>query len=172
MSKKRPPNYERTLKHQLGEALDTARNAASAAQAARKQRDEAQAELAEIRETMKARIANLENQLGAEQRQRAAISQALQDRIKRIRDLFATIFNLHVEIGRKDGYITRVRERDNPSGPESTQEPNADPGALRESLARAVGESAVASILDSVDSDTLDQVLGRNPDQGFERTQF
>jgi len=172
MSKRRTTPRERELRRQLNEATDIARNAASATQLARTERDEAKAELAEIRETMKARIANLENQLGAEQRQRAAISQALQDRIKRIRDLFATIFNLHVEIGRKEGYIARVRERDNPSGPESTQGPDADPGALRESLAQAVGESAVASILDSVDSDILDQVLGRSPDQGFERIQF
>lgn len=115
-------------------------------------------------------IFSLRKQLEMETNNRAAALAMVNSRDKKIRSLFETILTLNIELGRKEGYISRVRERDNPYGPEPTQEPNADPGLVRENLASAMGERAVASILDNIDLDMLDNVLGRPADMNFERT--
>lgn len=152
------------LQRQLNEALDTARNATSALQTARLERGEARDAAAAAR----AEIASLKSDsalysqsvLAEHQRQHA-----------HIRRLFTSVFRLNLELARKGGYIDRVKETD------AKGEPIIDPelgwpeevNAEREKLAGARSETMVARVIDGMDTDVLDAVLGRDPDADYMR---
>lgn len=142
------------LQRHLDAVLDTARNAASTLQAVRYERDQARKEA--------------EDAGNSEKNIRAQV--ALQR--THVRRLFASIFHLNLELARKNGYIDRVRETDEDrsiAGPASDEISPEQVDAAREYLAGARSDKMVARVIDGMDTDVLDQVLGRTNDADYER---
>lgn len=85
-----------------------------------------------------------------------------------IRRLFASVFTLNLELARKGGYIDRVKETDANRVDITEPEPGRiwpeQVDAAREDLAGARSERMVARVIDGMDTEVLDQVLGREPD--------
>lgn len=89
-----------------------------------------------------------------------------------VRRLFNSIFHLNLDLARKVGYIDRVKETDSDIRTSvepimATDFPDID--RERDALAGARSEKMVASVIDGMDSDVLDQVLGRDPDADYDR---
>lgn len=149
------------LQRQLDAALDATRNAGSAAQTARIERDQARMKVEEAAQQL------IENdrhfvRLQAESRRDS----------QHIRRLFNSIFHLNLELARKAGYIDRVKEMDSVHvGMPVVSEP--DMGTIidreRDNLANARSDRRVASVIDGMDSEVLDQVLGRDDEADYDR---
>lgn len=149
------------------ENLKIVLNDADASMAAlAKQRDEARAE----RDQARQEIESL-NQSGQIYGQ-AVLADSIRQR-QHIRRLFNSIFILNLELARKAGYIDRVKETDENKVDLFEPEPGhiwpEQVDAAREELAGARSERMVNRVIDGMDSDVLDQVLGRTDDADFER---
>lgn len=136
-------NARQKLQDALGEAQSTIRNAEQALSEARNERDKAREALGKFTEA-----ANAHN------RQNMA----------KIRALFGTIFAISIERARSGGYIDRVREIDNKNGISvGSVEAEIDFDRLRDDIATSP-ERQRDRILDGLDQETFDTVLGR-PEQ-------
>lgn len=89
-----------------------------------------------------------------------------------IRKLFSIIYRQSLDSEHKAGWMARVREKENAT--QSASAPYEDDNIARldlslerERLAGATGDRAVGRIIDSMDTETLDAVLGRGAD-GFQ----
>lgn len=143
---------EAKLQRQIDEADANLRNANSSLAYVRTRRDEA-----------------------VEQRDKATALTAHLDAVntrhrQHIRRLFASIFTLNLELARKGGYIDRVKETESTNKVDITESeldrmwPEQEIAAARDDLAGARSERMVARVIDGMDSEVLDQVLGREPD--------
>lgn len=128
-----------------------------------KQRDEARAE----RDETKQEIASLKE--SSQKYAEAVLADSLRQR-QHIRRLFNSIFILNLELARKGGYIDRVKETDSTNKADLTEPelgrmwPEQEIDAARGDLAGARSERMVARVIDGMDNEVLDQVLGREPD--------
>lgn len=132
------------------DAVDNARNAMNVVATARAERDSAREE----RDATQKRFESITS---------LAVSQR-----GHIRRLFNSIFHLNLELARKAGYIDRVREED-AGGPVVEPVEGVDVDTARDALAGARSEKMVASVIDGMDDDVLDQVLGRDLDADYVR---
>jgi len=107
-----------------------------------------------------AKIDSLE---GSHSRFAEAVHADAQRQRQHIRRLFNSIFHANLEIARKAGYIDRVREQDAITAGDVVEptEGGINVDRARAHLADAANDRTVNSILDGMDPDVLDQVLGR-----------
>lgn len=148
---------EGKLRRELDTMTDAARNAENVARAMRAERDQARIETESIHDQLRENDRNCLNMM-------SEIGRGHQH----VRRLFASIFHLNLELARKAGYIDRVKEMDAQS-PESIIGPAEFIDRERDNLAGARSDKMVASVIDGMDPDILDQVLGRNDEVDFER---
>lgn len=95
-----------------------------------------------------------------------AVRAHLDNQRRHIRHLFESVYALNIQLSRRDGFIDRVRELD-----KAVVEPviEADIGGIvdreRSNLYNASNERSVNRVLDGMDPEILDQVLGRRADE-------
>lgn len=143
------------LREELALSMDMNRNAIDALKVVRAERDILRTEA----EKLKKDTATIF----------AALNTAELQSQKKTQRLFQVIFDLHLKAARHEGYIQRVVDLDS-SGTRSGIEADMaremdDILGLRRDVAGAPSETERDSILDSVDTETLDQVLGKAPQQ-------
>lgn len=113
-------------------------------------------------------MANLATVMRSEKNAQDMLSTLATSHRNHIRKLFEIIFRLNLENARKSGYIERVREKDSPvqqaDGPFDTLA-QIDAELERERLLGATTERGVGRIIDGMDQETLDAVLGRGADE-------
>ena len=152
-----------TARQHIQTLEDMNRNAQSALMGARSERDEARTQRDEARKQM------IENADNAAKFAEASNAEAQRQR-QHIRRLFNSIFHLNIDLARKAGYIDRVKECDAKTEPTTVIEPdmfNID--SARDDLARARSSNMVDKVIDGMDPEILDQVLGREPDSDLYR---
>lgn len=144
---------EGKLRRELDQMTDVARNSENVIRVIRSERDTARHE----RDEVSGKFLRLEAML-------------LQQR-QHVRRLFNSIFHVNLDLARKAGYIDRVKEMDSANGLSArVTEPMSDiVDQERDNLYGARSERMVNSIIDGMDPDILDQVLGRNDDMDYER---
>jgi hypothetical protein len=163
--KRKPTRLERTLTRQLDEAMDINRNMAEVATAKRVQVENLRVQIGNTmieNADLKRQIESLKEANDHIAGRHAAIEQSHR---KQCRKLFSIIFDLQIELAHAQGYIIRVTDLDPPearSGVSAERTTDIDDMlSLRDQLAGAETETMRDRILDSVDTETLDRVLGR-----------
>lgn len=101
----------------------------------------------------------------ASERRAAVLEAQINNGAKKVRSLFGTVVKLQMESAQLKGYIDRVRELDRISATDVT-EPVAGEDYLtaRDALMNASRQSQIDRIIDSVDEQTLEAILGRTDD--------
>lgn len=143
------------LREELALSMDMNRNAIDALKVVRAERDILRTEA----EKLKKDTATIF----------AALNTAELQSQKKTQRLFQVIFDLHLKAAQHEGYIKRVTDLDG-SRSQTTKVIDGEVGdgdvlRFREEIYGAESETQRDSILDSLDTETLDQVLGKAPQQ-------
>jgi hypothetical protein len=141
------------LREELALSMDMNRNAIDALKVVRAERDILRTEA----EKLKKDTATIF----------AALNTAELQSQKKTQRLFQVIFDLHLKAAQHEGYIKRVTDLDG-SRSQTTKVIDGEVGdgdvlRFREEIYGAESETQRDSILDSLDTETLDQVLGKAP---------
>lgn len=148
----RPSRAFKEAKRHLASAEDMIRNSNSALAQTRTERDKAREER------------DIAVKVGVD------MSAEISRQRQHVRRLFNSIFHLNFDLARKVGYIDRVKECDAQISPTAVTEPASfDIDRARDELSGARSDRMVSGVIDGMDPDILDQVLGRDPDADYVR---
>lgn len=141
------------LREELALSMDMNRNVIDALKVVRAERDLIRAEAEQLNSERTSMLATLD-----------AVERRSQKKTQR---LFQVIFDLHLKAAQHEGYIKRVTDLDG-SRSQTTKVIDEEAGdgdilRFREEIYGAESETQRDSILDSIDTETLDQVLGKAP---------
>lgn len=149
---------EQRLTRELSEMNDRYRNASQAITAACMARDKARSDMAKIENDVIA----LNGEVQSWKSHASAIEEAGK---RKNRKMLEIIFDLSLKVARHEGYIARVTDLDTVSDIKSGPAEDVDITSLQRDIVGASSEALRDRILDSIDTDTLHQVLGRPPEE-------